>query len=71
MLGFTGTYRGQRVSVQGSGMGLPSLSIYAHELLREYDVDTIVRVGSCGALTERARRARPGDRVGRVHRLLR
>ncbi len=53
MLGFTGTWRGERVSVQGSGMGLPSLSIYANELLREYDVRTIVRVGSCGALTER------------------
>ena len=55
MLGYTGTYRGERVSVQGSGMGLPSLSIYATELLREYDVRTIVRVGSCGALTERLR----------------
>jgi purine-nucleoside phosphorylase len=52
MLGFTGTYRGERVSVQGSGMGLPSLSIYVHELFREYDVRSIVRVGSCGALTE-------------------
>jgi purine-nucleoside phosphorylase len=53
MLGYTGTYRGERVSVQGSGMGLPSLSIYAHELLCEYGVRTIVRVGSCGALTDR------------------
>jgi purine-nucleoside phosphorylase len=52
MLGFTGSYRGERVSVQGSGMGLPSLSIYANELLDEYGVGTIVRVGSCGALTE-------------------
>jgi purine-nucleoside phosphorylase len=52
MAGFTGTYRGERVSVQGSGMGLPSLSIYANELFGEYDVRTIVRVGSCGALTE-------------------
>jgi purine-nucleoside phosphorylase len=52
MLGFTGTYRGERVSVQGSGMGLPSLSIYVNELLREYDVRSIVRVGSCGAMTE-------------------
>jgi purine-nucleoside phosphorylase len=55
MLGFTGTYRGKRVSVQGSGMGLPSLSIYATEMLMEYDVRTIVRVGSCGALTERVK----------------
>ncbi len=52
MFGYTGTYRGERVSVQGSGMGLPSLSIYAHELFAEYDVQTIVRVGSCGALSE-------------------
>ena len=52
MLGYTGTYRGERVSVQGSGMGLPSLSIYVNELLREYDVRSVVRVGSCGALTE-------------------
>jgi purine-nucleoside phosphorylase len=52
MAGFTGTYRGERVSVQGSGMGLPSMSIYANELFGEYDVRTIVRVGSCGALTE-------------------
>ena len=52
MLGFTGRYRGERVSVQGSGMGLPSLSIYVNELLGEYDVRSIVRVGSCGALRE-------------------
>ena len=52
MLGFTGTYRGERVSVQGSGMGLPSMSIYLNELLREYGVRSVVRVGSCGALTE-------------------
>ncbi|HCS61952.1 MAG TPA: purine-nucleoside phosphorylase [Microbacterium sp.] len=53
MLGFTGTWQGHRVSVQGSGMGQPSMSIYANELFNEYDVQTIVRVGSCGALTER------------------
>lgn len=51
MLGFTGTWKGHRVSVQGSGMGQPSLAIYATELFREYDVQSIVRVGSCGALT--------------------
>lgn len=50
--GYTGTYRGERVSVQGSGMGLPSLSIYVTELFAEYDVRSVVRVGSCGALTE-------------------
>lgn len=53
MLGFTGTYRGQRISVQGTGMGQPSLSIYVNELIREYAVQQLVRVGSCGALTER------------------
>jgi len=50
MYGYTGSYRGRPVSVQGSGMGLPSLSIYATELFTEYDVQTLVRVGSCGAL---------------------
>ena len=53
MLGYTGTWRGTPVSVQGSGMGQPSLAIYATELFTEYDVQSIVRVGSCGALTER------------------
>jgi purine-nucleoside phosphorylase len=52
MLGFTGTWRGETVSVQGSGMGQPSLAIYVNELFREYDVQSVVRVGSCGALTE-------------------
>ena len=47
------TWNGHRVSVQGSGMGQPSMSIYANELFNEYDVQTVVRVGSCGALTER------------------
>jgi purine-nucleoside phosphorylase len=50
MLGFTGTFQGHPVSVQGTGMGLPSLSIYAHELINDYGVRTLVRVGSCGAL---------------------
>ena len=52
MFGFTGTYHGVRVSVQGSGMGMPSCSIYTHELINEYGVNTLIRVGSCGALTE-------------------
>ena len=50
MLGFTGTYQGVRVSVQGSGMGMPSASIYTHELINEYGVKSIIRIGSCGAL---------------------
>jgi purine-nucleoside phosphorylase len=55
MFGFTGTYKGERISVQGSGMGQPSASIYANELFEEYDVQTLIRVGTCGALTEAVR----------------
>jgi purine-nucleoside phosphorylase len=51
MLGYTGRWSGVEVSVQGSGMGMPSASIYAHELLTEYGVKTLIRVGSCGALS--------------------
>lgn len=51
MEGWTGTYAGRRISVQGSGMGVPSISIYATELARHYGVRRIVRVGSCGALS--------------------
>jgi purine-nucleoside phosphorylase len=51
MFGYTGTWQGERVSVQGSGMGMPSISIYLNELFREYDVQAVTRVGSCGALT--------------------
>jgi purine-nucleoside phosphorylase len=50
MLGFTGTYKGIRVSVQGTGMGMPSLSIYVNELIRFYGVKKLIRVGSCGAM---------------------
>jgi len=50
MLGYTGNYHGKRVSVMGTGMGLPSHSIYVHELINEYGVRTLVRVGTCGAL---------------------
>jgi purine-nucleoside phosphorylase len=50
MLGYTGRYRGVEVSVQGSGMGMPSASIYTQELMAEYGVRTLIRVGSCGAL---------------------
>ena len=52
MYGYTGTWRGAPVSVQGSGMGQPSMAIYVNELFSEYDVERVVRVGSCGALTE-------------------
>lgn len=53
MLGYTGTYRGRRISVQGSGMGIPSISIYAHELIHDYGVKTLIRIGSCGSFQER------------------
>jgi len=49
MLGFTGYFGGKQISVMGSGMGIPTLSIYVNELIKEYDVQTIIRVGTCGA----------------------
>ena len=51
MFGYTGTYKGERVSVMGTGMGMPSLSIYVNELIRDYGVKNLVRVGTCGGLT--------------------
>ncbi len=50
MFGFTGTWKGHRVSIQGSGMGMPSLSIYANELIRDFDAQTLIRIGSCGGM---------------------
>lgn len=50
MLGFTGTYKGRKISVMGHGMGIPSCSIYATELFKDYGVKKIIRVGSCGAV---------------------
>jgi purine-nucleoside phosphorylase len=50
MLGFTGSYQGVPVSVMGTGMGIPSASIYVTELISEYDVERLIRVGSCGAI---------------------
>ena len=50
MFGYTGTYQGVRVSVQGSGMGIPSLSIYATELIQDFGVKKIIRVGTAGGL---------------------
>jgi purine-nucleoside phosphorylase len=49
MLGYTGVFDGKRVSVMGSGMGIPTLSIYVNELINEYKVNTLIRVGTCGA----------------------
>ncbi|QQR97122.1 MAG: purine-nucleoside phosphorylase [Sphingobacteriales bacterium] len=52
MLGYTGFYKGKRVSVQGTGMGIPSISIYVNELIREYDVKNLIRIGTAGAIQE-------------------
>ncbi len=52
MYGYTGFYKGKRISVQASGMGIPSISIYAHELINSYGVKNIIRVGTCGSLRE-------------------
>ena len=51
MLGYTGTWRGNRVTIQGSGMGMPSMSIYANELIRDYNAQTLIRIGSCAMFT--------------------
>ncbi|WP_337165544.1 purine-nucleoside phosphorylase [Vibrio fluvialis] len=52
MFGYTGTYKGKKVSVMGHGMGIPSCSIYVHELIAEYGVKNIIRIGSCGAVRD-------------------
>ncbi|MGL6174181.1 MAG: purine-nucleoside phosphorylase [Cellulosilyticaceae bacterium] len=52
MYGYTGTYKGKRVSVQGHGMGIPSIGIYTYELFNFYEVETIIRIGSAGAIDE-------------------
>ncbi|MDF1854688.1 purine-nucleoside phosphorylase [Pseudooceanicola sp.] len=55
MLGFTGSWNGHRVTIQGTGMGMPSLSIYVNELIRDYGAKTLIRIGSCGAMQERVK----------------
>ncbi len=50
MLGYTGTYHGNPVTIHGSGMGMPSLSIYVNELISDYDAQTLIRIGSCGGM---------------------
>ncbi|MBQ3566181.1 MAG: purine-nucleoside phosphorylase [Oscillospiraceae bacterium] len=52
MLGFTGKYKGKEISVQGSGMGIPSMGIYSWELFNDYDVDNIIRIGTIGAIAD-------------------
>lgn len=59
MFGFTGSYRGKRVSLQGTGIGIPSTALYVHELIHSYGVKRIIRVGTCGALA-------PGLSLGQV-----
>jgi purine-nucleoside phosphorylase len=59
MLGFTGTYKGKKISIQGSGMGMGSCAIYTHELINFYDVKNIIRVGTCGSI-------QPGLGLGQV-----
>ena len=55
MLGFTGTYEGRPISVMGSGLGMPSIGIYSYELFKFYGVDNIIRIGSAGSYTEKAK----------------
>ncbi|MBU5590475.1 purine-nucleoside phosphorylase [Clostridium sp. MSJ-4] len=52
MYGYTGTYKGKRVSVQGTGMGVPSISIYVNELIQSYNVKNLIRIGTCGSIQE-------------------
>jgi purine-nucleoside phosphorylase len=52
MLGFTGTWKGNPVTIQGTGMGMASLSIYVNELIRDYDAQTLIRIGSCGGMQD-------------------
>lgn len=53
MLGFTGTYEGKRISVMGSGMGMPSMGIYSYELYSVYGVENIIRIGSAGGISDK------------------
>lgn len=60
MLGFTGMYNGKRVSLLGTGMGIPSTAIYVHELIHEYGIKRIIRLGTCGAIQPHLK---PGDTI--------
>lgn len=55
MYGFTGTYKGKKISVQGTGMGIPSISIYTNELIQSYGVKNLIRVGTCGGYSEKVK----------------
>jgi purine-nucleoside phosphorylase len=52
MFGYTGTYKGKEISVMGTGMGIPSIGIYSHELITQYGVENLIRIGSCGSYQE-------------------
>ncbi|WP_459976091.1 phosphorylase family protein, partial [Mycoplasmoides pneumoniae] len=52
MLAFTGQYKGKTITIMGHGMGIPSIGIYSYELMKFYEVNTIIRIGSCGALQD-------------------
>ncbi|HIF9176731.1 TPA: purine-nucleoside phosphorylase [Photobacterium damselae] len=52
MFGYTGTYKGHKISVMGHGMGIPSCSIYVHELIKDFGVKNVIRIGSCGAVND-------------------
>ncbi len=54
MFGYTGTYKGKRISVMGSGMGMPSMGLYSYELFHYYDVDNIMRIGTAGSISDKA-----------------
>ena len=56
MFGYTGTYKGEQISVMGSGMGMPSIGIYSYELFNFYDVDQVIRIGSAGAFQDNIKR---------------
>ena len=60
VLGYIGTYKGKEISVIATGMGGPSIGIYSYELFKVYDVEAIIRIGTCGGLTEKIL---PGDRI--------
>ncbi|MEK6216624.1 MAG: purine-nucleoside phosphorylase, partial [Boseongicola sp.] len=53
MLAFTGTWKGNRVTIHGTGMGMPSLSIYVNELIKDYGAQTLIRIGSCGGMQDK------------------
>ena len=55
MLGYTGSWNGHPVTIQGSGMGMPSLSIYTNELIRNFDAKTLIRIGSCGGMQDKVK----------------